>query len=55
MNYYDLMPTTEIGAVCLPCREYKSMVDCTECGAAFCIYCADECPACGEAITYSQV
>lgn len=52
IKYSDLTPTTEQGAVCYPCREYKGMVDCPECGASFCLFCADGCECCGATIVY---
>ena len=53
INYYTLMPTTEVGAVCYPCSEYKGMVDCTLCGGTFCLFCADWCEDCGATVVYS--
>lgn len=54
MLYSLLETTTERGAVCRPCQEYKGMVDCLECEATFCIYCNDCCPECGESITFGR-
>jgi len=51
--YTALVPTTEVGAVCYPCSEYKGMVDCPECGSTFCTFCADGCEGCGAEIDWS--
>lgn len=52
--YSELSTTTELGAVCVPCSEYKGMVDCTECGSTFCLFCSDfGCEDCGAEIDYS--
>lgn len=53
MKYSELAGTTEVGAMCYPCREYKGMNDCTECGAVFCLFCMDGCESCGAEIDYS--
>lgn len=53
IRYTDLEITTERGAICYPCSEYKGMVDCPNCGATFCVFCADGCPECGEEIVFS--
>jgi hypothetical protein len=53
IKYADLAPTTSPGEVCLPCREYKGMVDCPECGVTFCLFCTEWCPECGEEIVYT--
>lgn len=52
--YSTLDITTEVGAICYPCSEYKGMVDCTECGATMCVFCMDGCPECGEEIDFSS-
>ena len=53
IKYSEIQSTTETGAVCYPCSEYKGMSDCPECGATFCIFCADGCDACGASINFS--
>jgi len=53
IRYNELTPTTEVGAICHPCAEYKGMVDCPECEATFCVFCADGCPECGEVIDFT--
>lgn len=53
--YTALVPTTEVGAVCLPCSEYKGMVDCPECGDVFCVFCSEfGCESCGAAIDFTR-
>ena len=55
IKYSELVPTTEPGAMCYPCAEYKGMVDCPECGAMFCLFCSDfGCNDCGAWIDYSS-
>lgn len=52
IRYSDLEITTEVGAMCYPCREYKGMVDCPECGTTFCVFCEMGCPGCFEEILF---
>ena len=54
IRYSDLATTTEAGAMCHPCSEYKGMVDCPECGTTFCIMCADGCEGCGAEIDFTH-
>jgi hypothetical protein len=54
IKYSTLEVTTEVGAICVPCSEYKGMVDCPECTATFCIFCQDGCPECGEVIDFTS-
>ena len=39
---YSEMPIAQ-GEVCYPCREYKGMMECPECGVVICIFCTDGC------------
>lgn len=54
MKYSEMEITTEVGAMCRPCGEYKGMVDCTECGSVLCLFCNEfGCEACGAEIDFS--
>ena len=52
IKYTDLLPTTEIGAICPNCSDYKTNVDCSECETVFCVVCESWCTGCGENIVY---
>lgn len=52
IKYTDLLPTTEIGCYCGNCSDYKTMVDCPECGGVFCVVCSEWCDDCGENVVY---
>lgn len=43
-----------VNALCIPCREYKGMMECPECGGEICVFCADHCEGCGLPINWSK-